>query len=62
MRWLKPKPEVDCERCAHVTGYWCMGPCFDYCMCSHCWRGWALPWYMKLWWRLQYILKHGYSG
>lgn len=58
---------VECKRCAEVTGNYCLGPCFDYCMCGHCWRGWGgkrsdgsrwgLPFMTMLWWRIQYIWK-----
>lgn len=34
-----------------------MGPCYDYCACSTCWRGWTgIPFLTRLWWRATYIM------
>jgi hypothetical protein len=27
--------------CYKHCSYMCPGPCYDFCGCSHCWRGWT---------------------
>lgn len=40
----------------------CQGPCYDLCMCFHCWWGWTnIPWYRKIRYRIQYLLSNGKS-
>ena len=35
----------------------CVGPCYDYCMCRHCWYGWeGLSIWTKIWSRLMAIV------
>lgn len=34
-----------------------MGPCYDFCMCSNCWRGWwGLPLWRRVMMRLRYMI------
>jgi len=38
------------------------GPCYDYCMCANCWRGWrGLSFPKRLWERLKYIIFDDYK-
>jgi len=30
----------------------CYGPCYSFCACAHCWRGWQTPFRTRLWNRL----------
>ena len=55
MRQVLPVPgEPAMKKCKGM----CRGPCYDFCMCSHCWWGWSqLPWWRKIVWRLQYLLQ-----
>lgn len=32
----------------------CIGPCYDFCMCSHCWWGWKG---LKVTTRIKYRLR-----
>lgn len=33
------------------------GPCYDYCACRCCWRGWSgIPFRTRLSWRIDYIM------
>lgn len=50
-------PVLECGPC----GGECCGPCYDYCACAHCWRGWTgIPFRTRLKWRIQYLLgRHG---
>jgi hypothetical protein len=35
-----------------------LGPCYDYCACRNCWKGWTkVPFLRRVWWRFEYILK-----
>jgi hypothetical protein len=37
-----------------------IGPCYDFCFCALCWRGWHIPFREKLMGRLHYIYHHGW--
>lgn len=43
-------------RCAFGADPCECGPCYDFCMCSHCWFGWRLSLWDKIKYRLEYII------
>ncbi len=44
---------IECKQCGEGG---CIGPCYDYCACSHCWRGWSgKSFRTRLGWRIQYV-------
>jgi hypothetical protein len=43
--------------CPSCCPYHCVGPCYDLCMCSHCWKGWdGMSWSDKLYYRIEYLV------
>jgi hypothetical protein len=50
--WKFLRPAVECRRC----GGPCDGPCYDYCGCAHCWRGWTgQSWWARIGLRWEHI-------
>lgn len=48
---------IQCKLCRKAGYPDCIGPCYDYCACKHCWNGWTnLKFWRRLVNRLKYVL------